>query len=306
VTTPDRPAGRTPPHRSVVPVSVVLPTIGRARLVHDCLDSLERCDPGADEILVVDSSPDDAVAQVVASFAHIGARVTASDAAGLGNAFNSGLRAARHETVLLTNDDCIVDPSWIGVGHSRLAGCPELIVTGRVRPDGDPDVVPSTVDDPTPREYTGTPGFFLYTQTMALDRSAVLALGGFDGRIRPSAEDNDLSYRWLRAGLSIHYDPDFVVWHRDWRTPEQLDRLYVDYGIGQGMVYAKHLRLRDLRIVRFVLRDAYAVTRGLVDRTVRGRRPNGDWRIGLARGLPVGLARGWRACRPDRREGVAG
>jgi GT2 family glycosyltransferase len=287
-------------------VTVVLPTIGRAELVGECLTSLERCDPGADEILVVDSSPDDAVAQVVSSFTHIGARVIPSAAAGLGNAFNSGLRAAKHETILLTNDDCTVDPSWIGVGDQCLSGCREVIVTGRVRPDGDPDVVPSTIDDPTPREYVGSPGFFLYTQSTALVRSAVLALGGFDGQIRPTAEDNDLSYRWLRAGHRIRYEPQFVVWHRDWRTPEQLERLYVDYGIGQGMVYAKHVHSRDIRIARFVLRDIYAAARGLVDRVVRGRRPHGDWRIGLARGLPVGFVRGWRACSPKHRNDLAG
>jgi len=60
-------------------------------------------------------------------------------------------------------------------------------------------------------------------------------------------------------------------------------------------VYAKHLRRRDLAIVRVVLRDAYAAARGLADRVVRGRRPHGDWRLGLARGLPVGLVRGWHA-----------
>jgi GT2 family glycosyltransferase len=288
---------------AIAPVTVVLPTIGRAELVRECLASLERCDPGADEILVVDSSADDAVQRVVKSFSHIGARMLRCAELGLGNAFNTGLRAARNDTVLLTNDDCVVDRSWVGVGDARLAGRPEVIVTGRVRPQGDPHAVPSTIDDPQPREHAGSAGFYLYTQCVALVRSAVLAFGGFDGRIRPSAEDNDLSYRWLRAGRRIRYEPDFVVWHRDWRSPEQLDRLYVDYGVGQGMVYAKHLRRRDLRIARFVARDAFAVLRGLVDRVVGGRRPYGDWRLGLARGLPIGLVNGWRVYgRAGRRE----
>jgi GT2 family glycosyltransferase len=280
-------------------VTVVVPTIGRPELVKDCLASLTRCDPRADEILIVDSSTDDRVSRVVESFSDLGARVIPCARRGLGTAFNVGLRAAVHETILLTNDDCVVDPSWVGAGDTLLAGRGGLIVTGRVRPDGDPDVVPSTIDDVRPREHVGAPGFFLFTQSMALNRSEVLAFGGFDGRIRPSAEDNDLSYRWLRAGHRIHYEPGFVAWHRDWRTREELERLYIDYGIGQGMVYAKHLRRHDLHIARFVVRDAYAAVRGVVDRAVRGRRPHGDWRTGLARGLPIGLVRGWRAVRPE-------
>jgi GT2 family glycosyltransferase len=278
-------------------VTVVLPTIGRPELVDRCLASLTACEPRADEILVVDSSPDDAVARVVARFGEAGVRLIRCDAPGLGTAFNQGLREARHELVLLTNDDCTIDPSWIGVGARCVSAAPDVIVTGRVRPFGDPAVVPSTIDETTRREHGGRPGFFLYTQCMALRRAEVLAFGGFDGRIRPSAEDNDLSYRWLRAGRSIHYEPEFVVWHHDWRTREQLERLYVGYGVGQGMVYAKHVRRRDPAVVRFVARDLYAAGRGLVDRAVRGRRPHGDWRLGLARGLPVGFVRGWRAYR---------
>jgi len=252
--------------------------------------------PRADEILVVDSSDDGAVEEVVSRFHAIGTRRLACREIGLGNAFNLGLRAARHDVVLLTNDDCVVDERWVEVGLRRLSAVSRTIVTGRVRPLGDPETVPSTIDDAARRDHT-TPGFYLYTQSMALRRPEVLELGGFDGRIAPSAEDNDLSYRWLNDGGTIRYEPDFVVWHRDWRTPEQLERLYVAYGIGQGMVYAKHLRGGDLAIGRFVLRDAYAACRGLVDRVVRGRRPHGDWRLGLAQGLPIGLLRGWRACR---------
>ena len=273
-------------------VTVVLPTIGRSKLVRSCLESLERCSPRADEILVVDSSVDGAVAEVASAFSSVGARIVRSDEPGLGAAFNVGLGAAAHEVVLLTNDDCVVEPDWVAAGLAK--GAEGTIVTGRVRPEGHPDVVPSVIDDPEPKTYSGRTAFVLYTQSMALLRNELLEFGGFDGRIRPSAEDNDLAYRWLRSGRSIVYDPAFIVWHRDWRSANQLDRLYVDYGVGQGMVYGKHLRTGDLGVARFVLRDAYAICRGLADRVVRGRRPHGDWRLGLARGLPVGMLRGLR------------
>jgi GT2 family glycosyltransferase len=261
------------------------------------------CDPRAEDILVVDSSSDESVAAVVAEHAHDGVRLVRFPKRGLGYAFNHGLAEARHALVLLTNDDCTVDPDWVRAGVAAIGADAGLIVTGRVRPAGDPKVVPSTIDEDTAQDYRGRLGFFLYTQCMAVRRDEVLAFGGFDGRIRPSAEDNDLSYRWLRAGHRIRYAPEFVVWHHDWRSPGELERLYVDYGIGQGMVYAKHLRTRDRAVLRFVARDLYAVARGVADRAIRGRRPHGDWRLGLGRGLPVGLARGWRTygrtTRPD-------
>lgn len=279
-----------------MPVTVVLPTIGRPELVRQCLESLTACDPGAADILVVDSSDDEEVANVVARFAPVARRIHCA-ATGLGTAFNLGLREARHEVVLLTNDDCSVEPDWVERGHAHAAANGDAIVTGRVRPRGDPELVPSTIDDATAREYSGKGAFVLYTQCIALRRSPVLAFGGFDGSVRPSAEDNDLSYRWLRAGRRIRYEPDFIVWHHDWRTPEQLARLYVGYGIGQGMVYGKHLRRGDVGVLRHVAAALFWAARAMIARLVRGAQPHPDPRLGMLRGLPTGLVRGWRSHR---------
>jgi GT2 family glycosyltransferase len=279
------------------PVTVVLPTIGRPELVRSCLDSLARCEPRAAEILVVDSSDDGDVADVVAGFAGLGAHRIDCRTLGLGSAFNLGLEEAQHEIVLLTNDDCTVEPSWVERGLRHGSRDANTIVTGRVRPQGDPDVVPSTIDDPVAREYSRQVAFVLYTQSMALHRKTLLEFGGFDGRIRPAAEDNDLSYRWLRAGRRIRYEPDFVVWHHDWRSREQLERLYVGYGVGQGMVYGKHLRRGELAVLPLLGATVYWSARALVARLVRGAESRPDPRLGMLRGLPTGLVRGWRAAR---------
>jgi GT2 family glycosyltransferase len=280
---------------AVAPVSIVLPTIGRPDLVRACLDSLGRCKPRADEIVVIDSSDDDVVASIVADFAVVGARRIQCRTPGIGVAFNLGVREAQHEIVLLTNDDCTVEPVWVERGLRHASRDPHTLITGRVRPRGDPNVVPSTIDDPAEREYSGRTGFVLYTQSMALNRSVLLEFGGFDERIQPAAEDNDLSYRWLRAGFPIRYEPDFVVWHHDWRSREQLERLYVNYGIGQGMVYGKHLRRGDLSVARYLVGALFAGARGALARVIRLHPENQvDPRLGFLRGLPVGFVRGWR------------
>jgi glycosyltransferase involved in cell wall biosynthesis len=98
---------------TAAPVTVVLPTIGRPQLIEACLQSLESCVPMANEILVVDSSDDHAVADVVTAHEWAGARRIDCSTRGLGYAFNLGLHEARHEVVVLTNDDCTVDQSWV-------------------------------------------------------------------------------------------------------------------------------------------------------------------------------------------------
>jgi len=277
-----------------VAATVIIPTVGRVEQLALCLDSLAACDPRAAEILVTVQGDPEPTTGLVERFAHIGARVVACAGTGLGRNMNFGLRHARHEAVLTTDDDCTVTTDWVGRGWAHLAARPDAIITGRVLATGNPAAVPSTITDPEPRDYTGQVRIgALYRGNMAVRRSLLLDAGGFDERIVPSAEDNDLCYRWLRAGRPLRYEPDMVVWHHDWRSREQLRRVYAGYGLGQGAFYAKHLRAGDVAIARFVARDVVACLR-LVGRTLRrGRRPSSDVRLEAFRQVPGGLVTAW-------------
>jgi GT2 family glycosyltransferase len=274
--------------------SVIIPTIGRPARLAAALASLAACRPRPDEVLVVDQSGGAETEAVVRQHTRDGARHVASDHRGIGSALNTGLRTASNEIVLITNDDCTVAGDWVEVAVKRLAGDPRLIVTGSVLAGGDGGAVPSTRQDPRPRDYTGSiEDGALYGANMAGSRSALLAVGGFDERITPSAEDNDLCYRWLSMGRSLRYEPAMRVWHHDWRTPRELRSLYRRYGVGQGMFYAKHLAEKDRTMLRFLLRDLRGCVPAAARALARGRRPP-DWCEGTLLGVPVGLGRGLR------------
>jgi GT2 family glycosyltransferase len=283
-----------------LPISVVIPTVGRPELLSNCLASLAECDPRADEILVIDQSANGSVREVVDHYSHSGARAVELDVKNKSLALNLGLGEARHEIVLVTDDDCTVDRSWASAAWTHMAADPDIIITGRVLAVGEPNGVPSTIDAVASRDYTGVLHYgALYGGNMACNRSLVLALGGFDERFE-AAEDNDLCYRWLRSGRRLRFEPDLVVWHHAWRTPEQMSRLYLAYGRGQGMLYAKHLRRGDLRIAPFLAQDLYRGARGVAARMVKGRSEWPDPRIGLLAGIVRGLAGGARSARSKR------
>jgi GT2 family glycosyltransferase len=284
-----------------VPVSVVIPTIGRAAPLARCLSSLARCHPPAAEIVVADQSGSEEVARVVSQFADAGARLVACDGRGVSNSRNVGLRSAANDIVMVVDDDCTVEPDWVDVGWRSIDGQSNTIVTGRVLPVGDQESVPSTIVDPEPRDYTGElRGGILFGGNMALNRHEVLAAGAFDERFSPeeAAEDNDFCYRWLKAGHRLLYEPTMTIHHHDWRTPDELRELYLRYTRGEGFFYAKHLRQGDLRMLRFIARDVYWGLRSLAAAAVKGREDWTDFRRSILRGMPVGLWRGWRALRP--------
>ena len=171
-------------------------------------------------------------------------------------------------------------------------------MTGKVLPGGDPATVPSWKDDPSPHDFTGeVHAGALFPNNMVLPRSLVLEAGAFDERFGPeeAAEDNEFCYRWLKAGGALRYEPALVVWHHDWRTAADLERLYTAYARGQGFFYAKYLRQGDLTMLRFIGRDLYWAGRSLVSAAVRPRPGWTDPRRGLLRGLPGGLRAGWLA-----------
>ena len=286
----------------MTPAAVVIPTIGRPVQLRAALDSLARCQPRPAEVVVVDQSGGQDVRSVVESFTGpLGARWLRSDARSIGLAVNVGLEYAEHDLVFVTNDDCVVAPDWIGVGQRELAATPGAIVTGAVHPVGDPVLTPSLKEESRPWDYTGAPtDSALYGANMATSRAAILELGGFDPRVVPSGEDNDLGYRWLRAGRTLRYVPELRIWHDDWRSEAEMKDLYLRYGVGQGMFYAKHLRRRDARMLRFLARDVRYAGQDALRAVIRGE-PVSDWAKGTLRGLPAGLRAGWRTFRSEPR-----
>jgi GT2 family glycosyltransferase len=280
-----------------LPVTVAIPTIGRTGPLRRCLETLAECAPAAVEILVVDQSHDPAVGALVDEFAGAGVRLVPCHGRGVARGRNDGLRVAAHELVLVTDDDCTVPSDWVATAWRLSTQHPGAIVTGQVVPMGDPRAVPSTKQHPLPQDLSHERrGGVLFGNNMLLPRAAVLEAGAFDERFSPqeAAEDNEFCYRWLKAGRELRYEPELVVTHHDWRSPEELERLYVRYARGEGFFYAKHLRLGDLRMLRFLVRDTYWGLRGLASAVVKRREPWTDSRRGILRGLPGGFVHGWR------------
>jgi GT2 family glycosyltransferase len=131
---------------------------------------------------------------------------------------------------------------------------------------------------------------------MGCGRALFDTIGLFDEReFLRSAEDNDWSYRAMRAGVVIQYDPAVRVTHLDWRDDIQLAKTYRAYARSQGGVYGKFLRRGDwfvalrvlLELVRALRRWLLGVVRRDSDMSVRG------WST-LSQ-LPAGIVAGWRA-----------
>ena len=189
-----------------------------------------RVDGRPHEIMVVDNgSTDGSVEYLKESFPQV--RVLAlKENLGFAEGNNAGVRAARHDTVVLLNNDMIVDPGFLGpllrgFGPGTFAVSSQIFLqdpskrreeTGKttaVFRRGMIDFSHREVEGPPyPRNYY--PVFWAGGGSSAFDRKKFLALGGFQDIYAPAyVEDTDLSYQAWRIGWEVLLAPESIVYH---------------------------------------------------------------------------------------------
>ena len=281
---------------------MVIPTVGRP-LLEGCLESIAAGGAWPAELIVVDQGASSAVAGWVERLRvrGINARHVPSARTGIAAGTNQGLQLVRTRFVAVTHDDCRVSPDWLASMAERLRGAGEVILTGRLEPEGDGEV-PTTVTHPHRIVYTRPllDRDVLFPANMGLPVRVLERVGWLDEDplLRWAAEDNDWAYRALRAKVPIVYEPALVVGHLAWRDRWELAATYRRYARGQGCFYGKWLRRGDpfiaLRAARDLLRGPWLVLRGLVtgNRVLAGM---GRAEVaGIGPGILAGLLHGRR------------
>jgi glycosyltransferase involved in cell wall biosynthesis len=217
------------------------------------------------EILVVDNAPSDQRTRKVAeSFSDV--RYVCERRPGLDFARNRAVQEARGEILAFIDDDAVVDRCWFVGLQKAWAESPdagvftgpvlpyELITTAQIlfeqrggfgrdfqaRRFGSKDV--------NIRNYPCNAGMFGAGCNMAFRRDMLIELGGFDealdtGPPLPGGGDLDIFYRMLRAGRTLAYEPQLLVFHQHRREYVALRRQMYTWGLGMMAYAAKNYHL---------------------------------------------------------------
>jgi glycosyltransferase involved in cell wall biosynthesis len=229
-------------------VSVVVACRDRARLLEASLPALTSCLRAGDELVVVDAASSTRAVSDVAQAA--GATVVRSLRPGASAARNAGWRAAQHDLVAFTDDDCRPEADWTAQLAEALGGLDALC--GRVEADGTGHL--SVLAGHLARDYVVSDDLatFGHGANLAVRRAALDAVSGWDERLGPGtrwagAEDKDLVLRLLLSGHLVGYRPGPCVRHLQWRSRTASLRAELGYAMGAGALAQKGFGPRATR-----------------------------------------------------------
>lgn len=265
------------------------------------------------ELLVLDQSSDERTREAMSRYRpDTRVRYVRSQTVGQGASRQEALEIARSEFVLFTDDDCLPAPDWVGSMLACLEDEQVAIVYGRVEAlEEDSSSGFTPVFLPRKNETISSlwgvvrgmygPGSSLrgavgIGASMAVRRSAIAAVGGFDpqtgpGSRFPSADDMDIGIRILMAGGSVHANRGVTVVHDGLRNWDEYPELVQRDFLALGAVFSKLLRFGGIPGYIIVLQHFFSFGFLFPIRTVTFRsRPKGMKRAYyLLKGIWVGL-----------------
>jgi glycosyltransferase involved in cell wall biosynthesis len=240
---------RNQPRRDALTVSVVIPARNAGGTLGECLRALQAQTLAADErevIVVVDEPAEDATAATASTY---GATVVTQSRSGAARGRNVGIARASGKWVAFTDADCIPTRGWLTalVEAAEAASRPDQPALGAAGPtvgyqstSAAARFVDMTGGLQAEKHLAHTRYPWAPTANVLYSRSALLAVGGFDGRF-VSYEGCDLHTRLLReVGGSFVFAPRALVYHRHRAGWRAYWRQQLNYGRGYAQFFRRY------------------------------------------------------------------
>jgi len=258
-------------------VSVIVLTRNRHEMLQRCLNSIASSYPAYhyDELIVVDNGSEEAEAKLNRELAdRLGAIYCWESKVGVSFARNAGVRKARGDILVFSDDDFIVEMYWLRNLLPSLEDKQVMCCTGRILPyrqQGAAMVFNRMLgyDKGARRRIFTSKDIrllrLLRTMTLvghlrlggeapvpwafgtsfcSLRKCAFDKVGFFDEESRANGllvpEDQDMFYRVLKKQYKIAYEPSAVVKHDDPRTMQGVLQKSYEYGLHKAALFAKH------------------------------------------------------------------
>lgn len=221
-------------------ISVVVCSYNGASTIRECCEGLLELHYSNYEVIVVDDGSKDTTAAIASEY---GFRVIRTLNRGLSHARNVGMREASGEIVAYIDDDTRPDPHWLAYLAATFQSTSHAAVGGpNLAPPEDGTIAECVANAP------GNPTHILFTDTeaehipgcnMAIRKSCLEAIGGFDPQFRVAGDDVDVCWRLQERGWTIGFNPAAVVWHHRRNSVRTYWKQQTGYGKSEALLEKK-------------------------------------------------------------------
>jgi glycosyltransferase involved in cell wall biosynthesis len=298
-------------------LSVLICTRNRAQKARRAVDSVLANSFGDFELIVVDQSSDRSTEDALATVHDPRLRYIRTDTVGVAISRNISVRAARADTVVFTDDDCVCDREWLASIKAEYVAEPAALgVYGRVIPYGkrgeagwdcvneSNGMVCPAINESTRRIVLEAPAIPHLVvgggNNMSFRKEAFRKVGLFIESLGPGSaigtgEDTEFTYRLLWHRCRLVYSPVPLVEHDNWLDRAQYVRMMVVSMRVQAAVFLSYALRFDRLATTHLLRTFWYLA--------RDRLGIGSATLGLAY-FAQGLASGpkFRLIQPPRLE----
>lgn len=222
-------------------ITIAICTYNGARTIKQTLDVLNQYQYPDFEVLVVNDGSTDDTATLVSQYP---CSMVSTENHGLSSARNTAWQHARGDIVAYLDDDAFPDEEWL----YRLA---MEFADDEVGAVGGPNLLPDNSNDTAfcVSHSPGGPNHVLETDVvaehvpgcnMAIRKSILHQLGGFDAQFRAAGDDVDMCWRIRDAGWTIRFCPTAVVFHHRRNTVAGYWKQQRGYGLAEAMLANKY------------------------------------------------------------------
>lgn len=225
-------------------ISVIISTKNRTKELRMCLMTILRNTFTQFEIILIDQSTNNETKVMVKQFASKRIRYRHTDRSGQTIGINIGIRMAKGDIYVFTDDDYVIPRTWLSTIHKtykRLSYIDGL--SGQVLPYTPTKskkhcVCPALYQSKKERLIT-TVGPTVHSSengfgkgaNMSFRKEVVDTLGGFKEWLGPGAKgasagnETEFIYRAIRNKFQLYFLPALVVYHNRWLTKQESESL---------------------------------------------------------------------------------
>jgi len=229
-------------------VSIVIAAYNAGDTIAACINSLleQDYDSCRYSITAIDNGSKDETLKILLGYRDR-IKILEESKRGPAAARNLGILSGTDEIVAFIDADCVAEPDWVSRLVPAFADRRVGMAGGRIRAGGSANAIQyfgEEIHDHRKAIETCNPPYVI-TMNSAVRRTVLAEVGLFDTAYR-RAEDVDLSWRIHRAGYTLQYVPEAIVYHINESTLRGL--MYEGFRHGYCGVQVKQQHHRHLQL----------------------------------------------------------